>query len=389
MTSLPDCPAKFDIDDTNIALLGSDLEKRVREHAGDKETAWQDAGLVPGIQIWRIEQFKVVVWPKERYGSFYDGDSYIVLHTYKKDPKSAELSFNLHFWLGRETTQDEAGVAAYKSVELDDHLDGVPVQYREVQGYESQCFISHFPRFVSLRGGVSTGFHHVSAPPEDSIHRLYNVSTSVFHSGTKTTSHLIVREVHPSGGSLVEGDVFVLDKGSKVWQFNTKQSVGKEKFKAAEFVQTLVSDRQGHAGVTVFDEGVSGAGTFLSELGLGAMPTQPAKRHQEDSERTRRLFRVSDADTQVTFEPVTPISRSCLSSQDAFLLDDVHHPTAPAVYVWIGKESSLKERRLVMQYAQKYLHDNREQQGGMGMAVSLVKINEGSENDAFLHAIEK
>lgn len=47
---------------------------------GDKESAWSEAGLSPGIQIWRIEKFAVVQWPTERVGSFYDGDSYIVLH---------------------------------------------------------------------------------------------------------------------------------------------------------------------------------------------------------------------------------------------------------------------------------------------------------------------
>lgn len=92
------------------------------------------------MQIWRIEQFHVKEWPKTRYGNFYDGDSYIVLHVrlildpmvprsferlllvqaYKKDPDNEQLSYDLHFWLGSDTSQDEAATAAYKTVELDD-----------------------------------------------------------------------------------------------------------------------------------------------------------------------------------------------------------------------------------------------------------------------------
>lgn len=95
---------------------------------------WKNAGKAVGLEIWRIEQFKVVPQPKSTYGTFYSGDSYIVLNTYREPGRSA-LQWDVHFWLGRETMQDESGTAAYKTVELDDYLGGGPVEHREVQGH--------------------------------------------------------------------------------------------------------------------------------------------------------------------------------------------------------------------------------------------------------------
>ena len=67
--------------------------------------------------------FGVARWPKENYGSFYTGDSYLVLNTYQViDPETNKptdkLGWDVHFWIGKESSQDEYGVAAYKAVEF-------------------------------------------------------------------------------------------------------------------------------------------------------------------------------------------------------------------------------------------------------------------------------
>lgn len=370
-------PTKYNIEDSNIALLGSDLEKNVREHAGDKEPAWETAGQEIGIKIWRIEKFKIVEWPKSNYGSFYDGDSYIVLHTYKKKPEEEQLFYDLHFWIGEESSQDEAATAAYKTVELDDHLNGTPVEYREIQGFESPKFLSYFPRFTCQRGGVATGFHHVSSPPEDNTKRFYRIIAS----GT----HLVVREVSPEGASLIPGDAYVLDMGHKIWQLNTKGSVGKERFKAAEFVKSLSDARQGSCDVTVYDEGGSGVGIFLSEVGLEAMPEHPASPKEA---QPPKLYRLSDSSGEPVFEAIEPASHSSLSSSDVFILDDSSDSKAPALYAWIGKEASLKEKRLVWNYAQHFLR-SKQQEGRTHARIGIVKMSEGHESDAFLRALNK
>ena len=50
----------------------------------------------------------------------------------------------------------------------------------------------------------------------------------------------------------MQGAVYVLDMGQRVWQFNTQESAGKVRFKAAEFVQSLVDERESQCETTVY-----------------------------------------------------------------------------------------------------------------------------------------
>lgn len=144
---------------SNIALFGTELERKVKETSAQSEKAWHEVVHGDSLLIWRIEKFRVVAWPRDLYGSFHVGDSYIVL---KRVGDHEPYAYNLHFWLGGESTVDERGAAAYKTVELDTFLSGVPVQYRELQNSESALFRSYFENGIYyLAGGVETGFRHV------------------------------------------------------------------------------------------------------------------------------------------------------------------------------------------------------------------------------------
>jgi len=50
---------------------------------------------------------------------------------------------NLHFWLGKDSSQDEKGAAAALSAQLDDWLDDIPIQYRESEGCELSCKMAY------------------------------------------------------------------------------------------------------------------------------------------------------------------------------------------------------------------------------------------------------
>lgn len=198
-------PNSIDIAESNLALFGSDIEKNIKQNAANTEEQWKKTGKSAGLFIWRIEKFQVVPWPAESYGQFYSGDSYIILNSKKKEEGNDALIHHVYFWLGKSTSQDEMGTAAYKTVELDDFLGGAAVQFRETEGNESVGFLALFPKMSVITGGIDSGFKHVE--PEKYTPRLIAIKTLT---KSKTT---IMRQVPTVTASLNAGDVFVLDKG--------------------------------------------------------------------------------------------------------------------------------------------------------------------------------
>lgn len=356
-------PATYNIADSNIAMLGSDLEKQVRQEAAKNEPAWTNAGKAVGIEIWRIEKFQVKAWPKEEYGSFFSGDSYIVLHTYKEQGKDA-LKWNVHFWLGAHTTQDEAGTAAYKTVELDDLLGGAPVQYREVMSHESDEFLALFPNGIKIMaGGIETGFRHVE--PTSYRPRLLHIK------GTR--KNVTAMEVPMNHTSMNEGDVFLLDQGMKVFIWQGKSAGIFEKNKAAELARAIDDERKSAVDITISAQGSDS--DFPWGL-VGGKPDNFKEATPDDKPQgVKRLLKVSDADGALKCTEVASgtVKRDLLDSDDVFIFDIVSE-----VFVWVGKGANATERKNALGFAQTYLKDYKRPDW-----LPIVRALEGAENEVF------
>uniref|UniRef100_A0A0B7B4N1 Actin-modulator n=1 Tax=Arion vulgaris TaxID=1028688 RepID=A0A0B7B4N1_9EUPU len=329
---------KYDWKNSNMELFGSKLEREVKKASAVTEPAWQGAGVAPGLRIWRIEKFEVKDWPKEDYGEFYNGDSYIILNTFKDDD-SENLAHDVHFWIGKYSSQDEYGTAAYKTVELDTFLDDVPVQHRECQDYESDLFKSYFPQGITtMEGGCATGFRHV--PPEQYEGRL-------FHFGRDKSGHIACKEI-PRVASLVsDDDVYILDLGLTIYQYNGETSSPMERSKAMQHVGNIKIHR-GDAVSKVLE----GATTSKAHEFFEKLDQEPDDTPEDDTDGPdgNKLLRVNTETNLPEVVKEGNFARDDLKSDDVFICE-----TSSSVFVWIGINASVSEKKNGLPYAHNYL----------------------------------
>ncbi|XP_074566292.1 villin-2-like [Curcuma longa] len=306
------------------------------------DPAFHGAGQKVGTEIWRIENFQPVPLPKADYGKFYVGDSYIVLQT--TSGKGSAYLYDIHFWIGKESSQDEAGTAAIKTVELDAVLGGRAVQHRELQGFESDKFLSYFkPCIIPLEGGFASGF---KKPDEDIFEtRLYICR------GKRVVR---MKQVPFARSSLNHDDVFILDTEKKIYQFNGANSNIQERAKALEVVQFLKDKyHEGTCDVAIIDDGKlqaeSDSGEFWVLFG-GFAPIGKKVVTEDDvvlEASPAKLYSISDG--QLKLEEST-LSKAMLENYKCYLLD-----CGDEVFVWVGRVTQIEERKAASKTAEDFI----------------------------------
>ncbi|PNY04664.1 villin-2-like protein [Trifolium pratense] len=354
------------------------------------EPAFQGVGQKVGTEIWRIENFQPVPFPKSDYGKFYMGDSYIILQT--TQGKGGSYLYDIHFWIGKDTSQDEAGTAAIKTIELDASLGGRAVQHREIQGHESDKFLSYFkPCIIPLEGGVASGFKK----PEEEVFetRLYVC---------KGKRVVRIKQVPFARSSLNHDDVFILDTKDKIYQFNGANSNIQERAKALEVIQLLKEKyHEGTSNVAIVDDGKldteSDSGEFWVLFG-GFAPigkkviseddivpeTTPAKLYRTCGREVVAWLEVTIAkmggiprwmciaDGEVK-SVEGELSKSLLENSKCYLLD-----CGAEIFVWVGRVTQVDERKAACQAAEDFVASQKRPK-----ATRITRVIQGYETHSF------
>jgi len=406
----------YKVEDSNVEKLGGKENKDAVKNAGITDPAWSlwesyrglgangktpilksnkgvvkdSQGIPHYVEKWRIEKFKVVIQPHEDLPTFYEGDSYIVLHCFQapaEQGQDGKLLWNLHFWLGASSSQDEMGTAAYKTVELDTILDDGPVQFRECMGYESQEFLTIFSDIYKcggikiLQGGIDSGFKHVT--PEAYKPRLLHL---------KGRKKVRVTQVDLSYQSMNSGDLFILDNGLSLYVFVGKEAGMAEKNKGREVGDALKTERKGRAKVINLREGqMTGEDDykeFFRLLGSDDpnVSIKTAAQGGVDDEvdkvdpSQKQIWRVSDASGSLKFTKESEgkqVATYKMDPNDCFVFDGGFE-----IFIWVGKGATKEEKDKSMECAVKYLKDN-----GRPSHLPITRVLQGAENPNFRQAL--
>ncbi|NXD78699.1 VILI protein, partial [Halcyon senegalensis] len=332
----------------------------------------------PGIQIWRIEKMEMVPVPTKSYGNFYEGDCYILLSTRKS---GSSFSYDIHYWLGQESSQDEQGAAAIYTTQMDDYLGTVAVQHREFQGHESNTFRSYFKQgLIYKKGGVASGMKHVET-------NTYKVQRLLHVKGKK---NVIATEVEMSWKSFNQGDVFLLDLGQLIIQWNGPESNRNERLKAMTLAKDIRDrERGGRAKVGVVDGEDEGASPGLMQVLTRVLGEKtdikaatPDDKVDQKLNSALKLYHISDASGNLIIQEVAihPLTQDLLLHEDCYILDQ----GGQKIFVWKGKNASKEEKQQAMSRALGFIKAKN-----YPASTSVETENDGSESSIFRQLFQK
>ncbi|KAK7387220.1 hypothetical protein VNO78_27824 [Psophocarpus tetragonolobus] len=333
----------------------------------DMDSAFQTAGANPGLEVWCIENQRLISVSKSSHGKFYTGSAYLVLNVVF--PKIGTPHYDIHYWLGNEAKKVDSILASDKALELDAALGSCSVQYREIQGQESQKFLSYFrPCLIPIEGVFTSKQGNLNGEYQV---RLYTCKGDyVVH----------VKEVPFLRASLNHEDVFILDTALKIFLFSGCNSTIQERAKALEVVQYIKENKHGgKCEVATIEDGKfvgdSDVGEFWSLFGGYAPIPRESPSVLESEASPIKLFWINlqGKFCETGGKSSNSFSKEMLETDKCYMLD-----CDGEIFVWMGRQTLLTERRTATKAIEDFVRNE-----GRSNKTHLTFLSEGLESTIF------
>ncbi|XP_065879796.1 villin-1 isoform X2 [Euphorbia lathyris] len=331
------------------------------------DSAFHAAGAKPGLEIWCVQNLHLIPLPKSLHGNFYSGNAYLVLNNVLL--KNGPPEHDVHYWIGKDANEAESAFASEKALELDSALGSCTVQYREVQGEETEKFLSYFkPCIIPIEGVYSSQSRNFDG-------ESYKVTLL----NCKGDHAVSVKEVHFSRSSLNHNDVFILDTASKIFLFSGCNSSLQERAKALDVVQYVKDTKHGgKCEVATIEDGKfvgdSDVGEFWSLFGgYAPIPRDPPSGTRTEFDASPvQLFWITWQGNLCPNEGKS-LNKTMLDSSKCYMLD-----CGAESFVWMGRNTNLTEKKTSISVIEGFLRDQ-----GRSTATHLTFLTEGLETSIF------
>ena len=250
--------------DTNVDGVGSNADVMLRRNSSLGETAWADVGCAPGLQAWRLDDWKPVTDRTAATGTLRTSFCYLFLQT-ELLPDSTEFSYHVFYWIGPKSPPESQAGAAYKSVELQSYLWGYPTVSRIEDAGDSAfkaLWPAGGPTIVEDDGPEAEGWLR---PPPDDAHSVQLLLVNDLAAGVQC------QPVKMSPMSLFDDSCYILDTGEVLVIWEGENCSVFERAKAGMAARRLLEERNGRGRIAYAHEEPSFF-DFLGDYQVSAVP---------------------------------------------------------------------------------------------------------------------
>lgn len=363
----------------------AELFKRIKEASSFISDPWNDVGQQPILKIWRITKFRAIHWPEEEYGTFYDGEVYIVLNTRYKDVMSANFIHDVHLWLGKKAKSDEVHAGIKKLLELDERLQQESIIHRQVSGREDNIFRQYFDIITVYRGSASDSYRY---NPND----VHTARLMRFYKPSRREENYRVKEISPYKSNLQPEYNYILDIGNQIFLWAGNMVTLDEKLKAIHYCEGVVAQRGMRTTLEILDEDNAEDHYFHfylqnntenlvdSDDETTSNVTRQAtknRRRPSDIHAFKCKFKSGDVEFQNLKGGPAGFKKQDLATQQGTCVID----TGFDCFVWLGKKPLPQERRNAVFLSHVYLHRTVHPQ------IPVTVLKDGQTCPAFTRAM--